>query len=139
VLSSRVERVRGATLVRVGLLGLLCFDSEPVPSELAPVPAPAPPSVELGASGAELGVAVPDPVEVLAGRLRAGGRGRVWRVVVRSGTVGANPRPAEIGSEESPMCWLVSWLVAHVMPAVSTSPSSAASVQVAVCLLIGAP
>ncbi len=30
------------------------------------------------------------------------------------------------------MCWLVSWLVAQVMPAVSTMPASAASVHSAV-------
>jgi len=67
-----------------------------------------------------------------------------FRVVVPraagcSVAAGARLRTAEIGSEESPMCWLVSWLVAHVMPAVSTSPSSAASAHRAVCRLIRAP
>jgi hypothetical protein len=39
-------------------------------------------------------------------------------------------RPApDSGSEESPMRWLVSWLVAQVMPAVRTMPDSAASSQ----------
>jgi hypothetical protein len=68
------------------------------------------------------------------GRLRA-----VVRDVPCSVTAGARLRPPEIGSEERPMCWLVSWLVAHVMPAVSTSPSSAASAHIAVCRLIRAP
>jgi hypothetical protein len=87
-----------------------------------------------------LGVAALEPVDVVL--LRAGvDRFRVVvpRAAVCSVTDGARRRPAEIGSEESPMCWLVSWLVAHVMPAVSTSPSSAASAQKAVCRLICAP
>ncbi len=49
--------------------------------------------------------------------------------VRRVGTGGASRLPAEIGSEDSPMCWLVSWLVAHVMPAVNAMPSSAATAQ----------
>lgn len=49
---------------------------------------------------------------------------------------GARRAPAESGSEEIPMCWLVSLLVAHVMPAVSTMPSSAASVHSATWRLI---
>ena len=58
-------------------------------------------------------------------------------VVVRLGSVttrwgveftdGASRTPAEIGSEERPMRWLVSWLLAQVIPAVSAIPSSAAS------------
>jgi hypothetical protein len=109
------------------------------------------PPVELGAvvvlgagagcgTLASLGVADFAPVDVVlcragADRLRV----VVRRDVLGSATVGARLRPPEIGSEESPMCWLVSWLVAHVMPAVSTSPSSAASAHRAVCRLIRAP
>jgi hypothetical protein len=103
-----------------------------------------PPPVELGVVScgtlASLGVAEPAPVEVV---LRRAGADRLRVVVCRdvpcSVTAGARLRPPEIGSEESPMCWLVSWLVAHVMPAVSTSPSSAASAHRAVCRLIRAP
>lgn len=47
----------------------------------------------------------------------------------RSATGGARRLPAEIGSEEIPMRWLVSWLVAQVMAAASTIPSSAARAQ----------
>lgn len=86
-----------------------------------------------------LGVATVEPVDVLVGL----GVDRFCVVVPRgvagSVTAGARRPPPEIGSEERPMCWLVSWLVAHVMPAVSTSPSSAASAQRAVCRLICAP
>ncbi len=68
-------------------------------------------------------------VDLLAGlvpaRPPAPGRVCSGRVV----TGGASRLPAETGSEERPMCWLVSWPVAHVMPAVSAMPSSAASAQ----------
>jgi len=47
--------------------------------------------------------------------------------VGRVATAGASRLPAEIGSEARPMCWLVSWPVAQVMPAVSAMPSSAAN------------
>ncbi len=50
-----------------------------------------------------------------------------WRDTRGSSTEGARLRAAVSGSEASPMCWLVSWLVAHVMPAVEMMPSAAAS------------
>jgi hypothetical protein len=40
---------------------------------------------------------------------------------------GASRLPAASGSEDRPMCWPVSWVVAHVMLAGSAIPSSAAS------------
>jgi hypothetical protein len=126
-------------VVRLALVELLVLEElEPPPAELGTV-------VELGAgviceTVGSLGVADLAPVDVVlrrvgADRLRVG----VRRVALGSVTAGARRRPPEIGSEESPMCWLVSWLVAHVMPAVSISPSSAASTHRAVCRLIRAP
>lgn len=126
-------RVRGA--VR---LALVFEELEPPAVELGTV-------VELGAGVtcetlSSLGVAVFEPVDVVLWRAGADRfRVVVWRCALGSVTAGARRRPPEIGSEERPMCWLVSWLVAHVMPAVSTSPSSAASAQRAVCRLICAP
>jgi hypothetical protein len=117
---------------------LVLEELEPPPVELGTV-------VELGAgviceTAGSLGVADFALVDVVLWRV---GADRL-RVVVRRGTLGsvtagARRRPPESGSEESPMCWLVSWLVAHVMPAVSISPSSAASTHRAVCRLIRAP
>jgi len=119
-------------------LALVFEELEPPAVELGTV-------VELGAGVTcetlgSLGVAVFEPVDVVLWRAGADR----FRVVVRrcalgSVTAGARRRPPEIGSEERPMCWLVSWLVAHVIPAVSTSPSSAASAHRAVCRLIRAP
>lgn len=59
-----------------------------------------------------------------------------WVVVIRGAVAGARLAPAEIGSEESPMCWLVSRLVAHVIAAVRTIPSSAPSAQIVALRLI---
>jgi hypothetical protein len=75
-------------------------------------------------------------VEVLV--LRAGGplwtflAAGVFRRALRGG---ASRAPAEIGSEESPIRWLVSWLVTHVMPAVRTIPENAASAHINVLRL----
>ena len=126
-------------VVRLAVAELLVLEElEPPAVELGTV-------VELGAgvtceTAGSLGIAAFEPVDVVPWRAGADR----FRVVVRRGalgsvTAGARRRPPEIGSEESPMCWLVSWLVAHVMPAVSTIPSSAASAQRAVCRLIRAP
>ena len=68
------------------------------------------------------------------GEVLAGGCVRVGAVVRRApvGGGGASRRPAVSGSEPRPMCWLVSWLVAKLMPAASTMPSTAARAQSAV-------
>lgn len=135
MLSSPEERVRRCGLVRRVVLEL---------------PAPEPPELELGAIASGVtGAAVPDVtalelVDVLVVRLGAERRGVLRRGVVVRGVVcsvaaGARRRPAEIGSEESPMCWLVNWLVAQVIPAASTIPSSAASAHRAVWRLMRAP
>jgi len=81
------------------------------------------------AGGAELVVddeLVPgvELVAVAAPRCRLGWE-RVRVGVLATG--GASRLPAASGSEERPMCWLVSWLVAQVIPAASAMPSSAAS------------
>ncbi len=88
--------------------------------------------VNLGALCA--GVEERGAVEVLPVEVRPVSARRDWRWLgaERSVTIGARLCPAEIGSEEIPMCWLVSWLVAHVIPAVSTMPSSAATPHSAV-------
>lgn len=133
-LSSRVEPVRRRVVVRLALVELLVLEEL---GELGTV-------VELGAGAicetvGSLGATF-EPVDVVLRRLGADRlRVVVRRGALRSVTAGARRRPPEIGSEESPMCWLVSWLVAHVMPAVSISPSSAASTHRAVCRLICAP
>jgi len=54
---------------------------------------------------------------------------RVRRRGAVSVTCGANPRDAETGSEDSPMCWLVSWLVAQVTPAASAIPATPARIH----------
>jgi hypothetical protein len=133
-----VEPVRVREVVLVGVVVPLVRDElEPPAGELGTV-------VGAGAgviceTVGSLGVATVVPVDVVFGRGVERLRVVLRRVVLCSVTAGARRRPAEMGSEESPMCWLVSWLVAHVMPAVSKSPSSAASAQKAVCRLICAP
>ncbi len=77
--------------------------------ELAPVP--------------REGVVLCEEVVVLV-RCRAAGA-RV--VTARCSAGGARPPAADSGSEESPMCWLVSCAVAHVIAAVNTRPSNAAT------------
>lgn len=49
---------------------------------------------------------------------------------------GARLLPTDSGSEERPMCWLVSFEVPYVIPAVMTIPSSAPSTQMNVLRLI---
>jgi hypothetical protein len=48
---------------------------------------------------------------------------------VAGGGRGARRLTAESGSAERPTCWVTTWLVAQVMPAVDAIPSSAPSVQ----------
>jgi hypothetical protein len=136
-LSSREEPARLGAVARLNVAELLLLgELEPLPVELGA-------GVGAGATGAAagaLGVAAVEPVDVLAGPAGADRfRASVRRGALGSVTAGARRRPAEIGSDESPMRWLVSWLVAQVMPAVSTIPSSAASAQRAVCRLMRAP
>lgn len=94
-----------------------------------------------GAGTSAGSTAVPDDeVGVLGVVVECVLTGAVDRAFGASSTaLGARPLETETGSEEIPMCWLVSWLVAHVMHAVSTIPSSAPSAQVTVRRLMRSP
>ncbi len=134
-LSSREEPRRLREVVRLADELLVLGELEPRPVELVVEAAVGVTCETVGS----LGAAPVELLDVLVGWGVDRFRVVVRRCVAGSVTAGARRCPPEIGSEERPMCWLVSWLVAHVMPAVSTSPSSAASAQRAVCRLIRAP
>ena len=87
----------------------------------------------MAGAGVSLAGGEAEPGVLRAGAARAGFAG--CRLGVEE-TGGASLCPEVMGSEASPMCCPVSWLVAQLIPAASTRPTTAARAQISVRRLI---